>query len=195
MKVNGIFDIENLNRTDGKFYAVDLFAGCGGLSEGFEEAGFEVIAHIEKDKWACESLRSRHLYRELKKLNKEEIYKRFLREEISREDVLEEYPEIDKTISRRVVRATFGEDDTDNIISKIDASMNFHGVSTIHVMLGGPRVSHIQLLEDQEIPRGWKTMKDTISIRIILNFWNAFNQIFLYMKMFPDCLQPGRRER
>jgi len=138
MEVSSISGIKNLNRTDGKFYAVDLFAGCGGLSEGFEEAGFEVIAHIEKDKWACESLRSRHLYRELKKLNKEEVYKRFLREEISREDVLEEYPEIDKTISKRVVRATFGEDNTDNIISKIEDSMNFHGVSTIHVMLGGP---------------------------------------------------------
>ncbi len=130
--------LKNLNQTTNEFYAIDLFAGCGGLGEGFTKAGFEVIAHVEKNKWACESLKSRHLYWELRKLNKREIYKSFLREEISREDILKKFPEIDKTISQRVIQATFGENKTDDIISKVKDSMDFHGASAIHVILGGP---------------------------------------------------------
>ena len=38
---------------------IDLFAGCGGLSEGFYKQGFKALAHLERDHHACESLRTR----------------------------------------------------------------------------------------------------------------------------------------
>lgn len=38
---------------------VDLFAGCGGLSEGFYREGFKALAHVEMNHWACETLRTR----------------------------------------------------------------------------------------------------------------------------------------
>ena len=43
----------------GQFTSVDLFAGAGGLSLGFENAGFEVIAAVELDKMGCLNLPSK----------------------------------------------------------------------------------------------------------------------------------------
>lgn len=42
-----------------KLTFIDLFAGCGGLSEGFYKAGFRALTHVEYDHFACESLKTR----------------------------------------------------------------------------------------------------------------------------------------
>lgn len=39
---------------------IDLFAGCGGLSTGFEMAGFHIPLAVEKDEWASETYRFNH---------------------------------------------------------------------------------------------------------------------------------------
>ena len=36
-----------------KLRFLDLFAGAGGLSEGFIRAGFTPVAHVEVDEAAC----------------------------------------------------------------------------------------------------------------------------------------------
>ena len=40
-----------------KLNYIDLFAGAGGLSEGFLREGFCPIAHVEMNKAACETLK------------------------------------------------------------------------------------------------------------------------------------------
>ena len=41
--------------------AIDLFSGCGGLSEGLKQAGFKVIAGVEVDKNAAKAYRMNHV--------------------------------------------------------------------------------------------------------------------------------------
>lgn len=47
---------------------IDLFAGAGGLSEGFIRAGYTPIAHIEMNKDACNTLKTRSAFHYLQKM-------------------------------------------------------------------------------------------------------------------------------
>lgn len=38
---------------------IDLFAGCGGLSEGFYKQGYKALLHLEINKYACKTLETR----------------------------------------------------------------------------------------------------------------------------------------
>lgn len=49
-------------KTKENFTFIDLFAGCGGLSEGFYKQGFKALTHVEIDKYACDTLRTRMKY-------------------------------------------------------------------------------------------------------------------------------------
>jgi DNA (cytosine-5)-methyltransferase 1 len=67
-----------------KFTFIDLFAGCGGLSEGFYRQGFKALTHVEFDHYACESLRTRMRYYGYPE-NKISV----LEKDITRDDILE----------------------------------------------------------------------------------------------------------
>lgn len=63
---------------------IDLFAGCGGLSEGFYRMGFKALAHVEINHWACETLRKRMQYYGYQNADKEVI-----EHDITADDILE----------------------------------------------------------------------------------------------------------
>ena len=84
---------------------IDLFAGAGGLSEGFIQAGFVPIAHVEIEKSACNTLKTRAAYHYLKSINKYEIYVSYLKGEINREELYKNLPDdkLDKLLLARLV--------------------------------------------------------------------------------------------
>lgn len=71
---------------------IDLFAGCGGLSEGFYRQGFRALAHVEIDHYACETLRTRMRHYGYRHADEEVI-----EHDITSEDIIE-----------RIERATHG---------------------------------------------------------------------------------------
>lgn len=73
---------------------LDLFAGIGGLSEGFVRAGYTQVAHIEMDKAACNTLKTRSSYKWLNDHEKSEMYMRYFKNKIYREKLNSYVPNI-----------------------------------------------------------------------------------------------------
>ena len=40
--------------------AIDLFAGCGGLSKGFMDAGYEILLGVDNDQAALNTFKKNH---------------------------------------------------------------------------------------------------------------------------------------
>lgn len=81
-------DIIHVEVTMRKINFIDLFAGCGGLSEGFYKQGFNALAHVEINHAACETLKTRMRY-----YGYEEVDKAVLELDITRDDVIEKIDE------------------------------------------------------------------------------------------------------
>lgn len=79
---------------------IDLFAGCGGLSEGFYRLGFKALAHVEINHWACETLRKRMLYYGYKNIEQEVI-----EHDITADDIKDE---LDKAVGKSTVDVIIG---------------------------------------------------------------------------------------
>lgn len=115
-----------------KIYYLDLFAGGGGLSEGFIRAGFTPVAHVEINRAAANTLRTRAAYHWLNKKGKTNKYISYIKGDISRSDLYGAVPE--KTISS-VINAEIGQENLLYIFARIDSLLNG---KKLDLIVGGP---------------------------------------------------------
>lgn len=115
-----------------KIKFLDLFAGAGGLSEGFIRAGFEPVAHVESDISACFTLRTRMAYHWLNSHNREEVYSQYLKGKLSRPEL---YASVPKKHIASVLNMEIGEENLDTIFKYVDTVL---GKSKLDLIIGGP---------------------------------------------------------
>jgi len=107
---------------------IDLFAGAGGLSEGFRRQGYEIISHVEMDESACFTLKTREAYYYLKERENLDIYKKYITGKITREELYEVIP---SNILKRVINKTISDE-------TIEETFELIGNNDIDIIIGGP---------------------------------------------------------
>jgi len=114
-------------------YYIDLFAGAGGLSEGFIRAGFTPVAHVEMDKAACNTLLTRTVYHHLKNTPDFEKYTSYIKgENITRDELYNLLPENKR---RSVINLPIGNETNASIFQQID---KLKGKQKVDLIIGGP---------------------------------------------------------
>lgn len=114
---------------------IDLFAGAGGLSEGFIQAGFSPVAHVEMNAFAAQTLETRTGYFYLKAQGKLDVYYDYAKGKITRDEFLEQIPEEQL---KSVLCETMSDDTLPGLFSTIDTILTAKGIQKVDVIIGGP---------------------------------------------------------
>lgn len=124
---------------------IDLFAGPGGLGEGFSSyevtsnyQPFKITSSVEMDPYAHKTLVLRSFYREFRKEKVPEEYYEYLRGKISREILFEKYPKQARAANLIAMQVTLGTPDGNKKISQRLKTIFAKSNSKPWVLIGGP---------------------------------------------------------
>ncbi|SHH94692.1 DNA (cytosine-5)-methyltransferase 1 [Chryseobacterium oranimense] len=115
-----------------KLKFIDLFAGAGGLSEGFVRAGFKPVAHVEMNKDACDTLRTRTAFHWLKEEGRISEYYDYLHGITTRKELWSKIPD---HLIKSVINTEISEKSLPTIFEHIDEEL---GSSKVDLVIGGP---------------------------------------------------------
>lgn len=127
---------------------IDLFAGAGGLSEGFKRAGFNPIAHVEMNNHACNTIKTRMAYYHLKDNNQENIYLEYLKQNIDQKQFWASVP---NEVLNTVINTEISDDTIKEIFNKIDSHKDSKNVDLI---IGGPPCQAYSIVGRARDPKG-----------------------------------------
>lgn len=166
---------------------IDLFAGAGGLSEGFIREGFHAVAHVEMNKDACDTLKTRLAYHYLAQNNELNIYKTYLKNEITRDILWRNIPE---SILESVINEEITEKTISAIFENIDKQLNGHKVDLI---IGGPPCQAYSLVGRSRDPNRMKGDKRNFLFRYYAEFLIKYKPKYFVFENVLGLLTAGNK--
>lgn len=152
----------------GKLNYIDLFAGAGGLSEGFIREGFHPVAHVEMSKEACDTLKTRLAFHYLSQHKEQNTYFSYLQNEISREELWKSVPNeiVDSVINNEISSRTI-----EDIFELIDEKLHSKKVD---VIIGGPPCQAYSLVGRSRDPKRMQGDKRNFLFRYYAQFLDKY---------------------
>ena len=164
---------------------IDLFAGAGGLSEGFLRYKFEPIAHVEMDAAACRTLETRIAYYDIKKKGKQKKYEDYLLGKISRDKLLSFVPP-EKLAS--VIQAEISDETIADIFQKIDTLLDGRKVD---VIAGGPPCQAYSLAGRSRDPNRMRDDKRNTLFKFYAAFLKRYKPKYFVFENVKGLLTAG----
>ncbi|SDF29131.1 DNA cytosine methyltransferase [Epilithonimonas hungarica] len=162
---------------------IDLFAGAGGLSEGFIRAGFNPIAHVEMNKDACDTVKTRTAYHWLKENKKAKIYHDYLKSETKNKEEL--WKKVPENLINSVINKEISKETLDEIFDKIDNELNGRNVDLI---IGGPPCQAYSVAGRARDPHGMKRDQRNFLYKYYVEFLKRYQPDMFVFENVPGIL-------
>jgi DNA (cytosine-5)-methyltransferase 1 len=178
-------NIFSQNKKDKSLTFIDLFAGAGGLSEGFIKAGFTPIAHIEMDKDACDTLKTRTAYHYLNVHKKLGRYYSYLKNKITRNDLWNGVPE---ELMYSIVNAEISDRTIQNIFTVIDKLLYSRKVD---IIIGGPPCQAFSIVGRSRDDKGMRWDRRKFLFRYYAEFLKRYKPKFFVFENVLGLISAG----
>jgi len=184
-----------------RYLALDMFSGGGGLTEGFVRQGFDFAAHIEMNKDAAETLKTRLCYHDLKNNNDQDIYADYYQGTINREEFFTRANETGAG-TESIINSEINNECESRIIDSIKKNLiENYDTKTVDVVIGGPPCQAYSLIGRGRDQNGMKDDPRNYLYRHYISFLRAFEpELFVFENVpgimsakdktiFPDILE------
>lgn len=168
---------------------IELFAGAGGLSEGFINAGYQPIAFVEMNKFACDSLKTRIAYHFLKEQNKLELYFDYLKGDITQNRLYSFVPEnfLNSVINKEISDYTIVD-----IFEQIKNQMAEQGIEKVNVLLGGPPCQSYSIIGRVVDKNNMENDSRNYLYKYYIRFLKEFKPDIFIFENVPGILSAGK---
>lgn len=169
---------------------IDLFAGAGGLSEGFMRKGFIPIAHVENNRDACLTLKTRMAYHYLSQ-RKKELYRKYITNKITREDL---YMEIPAEVLRTVIHEEISEKKMKKIFKHVQNILHSSEHENVDVIIGGPPCQAYSLVGRARDPYNKEKDPRNHLYKLYAQFLKSFSPRIFIFENVPGIISAGNGE-
>ena len=161
---------------------LDLFAGAGGLSEGFIQAGFAPVAHVESDQAACFTLCTRMAYHWLKAQGRIDLYAAYLNGKLSRPDF---YAQVPSQVVASVIHAEIGDAMLPDIFRKVDKLL---GNRQLDLIIGGPPCQAYSVIGRSRDGNGMRGDRRNYLYNYYAEFLKRYRPLYFIFENVPGLL-------
>lgn len=168
---------------------IDLFAGAGGLSEGFIRSGFNPIAHVEMNKDACDTLRTRAVYHWISEKGRKNEYYEYLKN--NNKDKNKFWSLAPEYINNSVINSEISDFSIDEIFSKIDKLADG---KEIDLIIGGPPCQAYSIAGRARDPKGMKEDPRNFLYKQYVKFLEKYQPKMFVFENVPGILSANNGE-
>jgi DNA (cytosine-5)-methyltransferase 1 len=168
---------------------IDLFAGAGGLSEGFIRSGFQPIAHVEMNKDACDTLRTRAVFHWLAENGNPKKYYDYLKSD--KKDKQNFWNLAPVEIRNSIINSEISDSSIDDIFFQID---NLSKGKKIDLIIGGPPCQAYSVAGRARDPKGMKEDPRNFLYKHYVKFLERYQPKMFVFENVPGILSANNGE-